>query len=411
MSSRTPYRLFPLSFSITGHGILYLSAILLLSIAVIRTSNNLLFLILATLISAFVVSSIVSRNSLKQVAVSIQVPENVFAGEHAPVNISVTNEKHVFPSFSICVENTGSNGGVRSISYYLKRLTGGRLAVGAHGDTGKPNRFLPSAYFPVLRPGETLSQISVQSFQRRGLVSFENLQISTRFPFGLFRHTERIRTDGEILIYPAVKDMSEHYHRIPFLRGLFESIQKGQGENLFSIRPYIEGESARVIDWKAAAKTGQLMSREFSREEESRICLILDTQTCEEMQGSNWEEFEKAVSLCASIAVHFISQGAGMEFMTPYSHIPYGTGYDHLHGILRSLAAVDFVKIPSRAQTPDWKETSLWSDLSFPGIRDGNILKQVFSDNVFKIVLTSKNANTFPSMVRTSSHLIFFDEL
>ena len=57
-----------------------------------------------------------------------------------------------------------------------------------------------------------------------------------------------------------------------------EGLQVGQGENLFSIRKYQEAESARIIDWKATAKTGQLMAREYARDEESKFCLILDTR-------------------------------------------------------------------------------------------------------------------------------------
>ena len=78
MNVKSSYRLFPLSFAITRSGILHLLMIILLSLAAVNSSNNLLFVILATMISAFAVSSIVGRNSLKHISLSIHVPETVF---------------------------------------------------------------------------------------------------------------------------------------------------------------------------------------------------------------------------------------------------------------------------------------------------------------------------------------------
>src|SRR5206468_703728 len=75
----------------------------------------------------------------------------------------------------------------------------------------------------------------------------------------------------------SVREVSSYFHLLPFLPGRMESARLGHGESLYAIRTYQEGESARIVDWKASAKTGQLMARDYAREEESRFCLILDT--------------------------------------------------------------------------------------------------------------------------------------
>lgn len=401
---KSPYRIFPLSFAITTQGILYLATIILLSLAALSSSNNLLLIVLVSMISAFVVSSVFSWSSLKQVSLSLQVPENVFEGERVPVKVSIRNTKRFFPSFSICVEDVERRPAIASIPVFkirIVRKSKGRQAA----EKPDPEGFHPCAYFPILRPGETHSELTVQSFPSRGRFRLEGLRVSTRFPFGLFRRSERIGIHGEVLVYPAVRSISTYFQRLPFLPGLLESLHKGEGEDLFSIRPYREGESARIVDWKATAKTRELMSREFTRDEECKFCLILDTQTHGRPDGDYWEEFERAVSLTASIAVHFIERGADMELLTPCTHIPRGSGRNHIYRILRFLATVQYSEVSPEA------DFSTWRDLDFPELQDRRALKQIFSDKVFKIILTSKTREALPPSVRRSSHIIDFHAL
>jgi uncharacterized protein (DUF58 family) len=398
------HRVFPFSFGITREGTLYILLVLLLSLAAINTGNNLLYIILSALLSTIAVSGIVSHNSLKQVSLSLQMPENVYAGERVSIKVSMKNLKRIFPSFSIRVQDSGL-GKERSSLSRIRRLVSHRNDVSDKSATADGAVFRQIAYFPVLRPGETRSELAVQSFPHRGLYRLQGFWISTRFPFGFFRRGERIGAKGEVLVYPLIQEIPSFFHLLPFLPGRLEGRHVGPGENLFSIRKYQEAESARIIDWKATAKTGELMAREFAREEESKFCLVLDTYV-HPRDDADWEDsFEKAVSLAASLAAYFLKEGAGMEFITPHEHIERGTGIDHLYRILRSLAVVKYEKAPMAA-IPD-----SWAHGYFPGIEDNQESRQILSDKVFKIIITSKPRGSFPSTVWRSSHVVFFDEL
>ena len=171
------------------------------------------------------------------------------------------------------------------------------------------------------------------------------------------------------------------------------------------MRKYQESESARVIDWKATAKTGALMAREYAREEESKFCMSLDTRMEARTGTGSKDNFEKAVSLAAGIAAHFLREGAGMEFLTPHEHVPRGMGINHLYRILRALAVVNLEMSPSAAPSDDWHPDN------FPGVRDRQAIRQILSEKVFKIILTSKPRGSFPSGIWRSSHVVFFDEL
>jgi uncharacterized protein (DUF58 family) len=396
-------RILPFSFSITRQGAIYVCCVFLLSWATINTGNNLLFLVLAALISSIAISGIISRNTLEQISLSVQVPENVFVGERVFVKVSMKNTKRIFPSFSIRAEDPGMSRAHSPFGWlWRKSLHNGRDS--ASGRAPAQPVFLQSAYFPILPAGETRAELITQSFARRGLYTLDGFWISTRFPFGFFRRGQRIGARGEVLVYPSIQPISSFFHLLPFLAGPLEGMHVGLGENLFSIRKYQDGESARLIDWKATSKTGELMAREFAREEENRFCLILDTRIQAPAAGQEIR-FEKAVSLAASIAAHFLDEGAVMEFLTPYEYLARGSGRDHLYRILRLLAVAQYEAAkPLKADEP-------WEKNSFPGIGEGQALQRILSDKVFKIIISSKPRGSFPSVIWRSSHVVYFDEL
>jgi uncharacterized protein (DUF58 family) len=391
-------RLMPLSFSITREGGIYILSVLLLSLAAINTGNNLLFLILAMLLAAIITSGIVARISLAGVSVSMQVPENVFEGERVSMKVALRNHKRLLPSFSISVDGLAPE---MQMSWFARLSGAVRHKHRSPVESGSVLRH--SAYFPLVQPGETRSELVSQSFPRRGRYGLEGYRISTRFPFGFFLRGERVRADGEILVYPAIKAVPSYFHLLPFLPGRLEGLHPGQGENLYSIRKYQPGESARVVDWKATAKTGDIMAREYSREEESKFCLILDTLIDPSAVESGAEQFEKAVSLAASLAGNFSEEGAELEFLEPGEYIPRGTGIEHLYRILRALAVI----------APRPAPPTMSSDLreEFSGIMSASELQQALSDKVFKIIITSKARGSFSSSVWRSSHVVYFSEL
>jgi len=401
---KTISRPFPFSFGITREGFLYLSFLLLLSLTAIYTGNNLLYIILATLLSALVVSGIVSRNSLKQLSLSLQMPENVFVGEKVSIKISMKNLKQIFPSFSILVEDPEQRR-KKSIGSALWSFLLSLMKKSTQAEEVERSIFHQAAYFPILRPEETRSELIIQSFPHRGLYGLQGFWISTRFPFGFFRRGEHIRAKGEVLVYPSIQDISAFFHLLPFIPGKLESRHLGQGENLYSIRQHQDGESARIIDWKATAKTRKLMAREYAQEEGSKFCLILDTRIPHPDTKECEDRFERAVSVATSIAAHFVEEGAGMEFLTPHEYIPRGSGMDHLYRILQSLAIVQYETF-----TPT-DNSEIWSPEGFSCIQNAPEFAEIFSEKVFKIVLTALPRNSFPSAIWHSSHVIYFDEL
>ena len=74
----------------------------------------------------------------------------------------------------------------------------------------------------------------------------------------------------QILVYPSVQPRPEFDHLLAELSGEVKSRFRGRGHDFYRIRPYVAFESARHVDWKASAHTGDLQVREFTKRKKNR---------------------------------------------------------------------------------------------------------------------------------------------
>ncbi|HME13559.1 MAG TPA: hypothetical protein VKF79_11890, partial [Candidatus Acidoferrum sp.] len=95
LAKRTPLRWigYKMEYRITRHGWVYISGIFLVALAALNTGNNLLFLILATLVSAILMSGILSSITLTGVELRLELPQHIFAGQTVRAAIELRNEK------------------------------------------------------------------------------------------------------------------------------------------------------------------------------------------------------------------------------------------------------------------------------------------------------------------------------
>jgi len=73
---------------------------------------------------------------------------------------------------------------------------------------------------------------------------------------------------------------------LPMITGELETNQRGRGSDLYRIRDYEPEDSARHVDWKATAKSGELKVREYTREDERRVCIVFDNPPRESRRGA-----------------------------------------------------------------------------------------------------------------------------
>jgi uncharacterized protein (DUF58 family) len=371
LAKRTPLRWigYRMEYRVTRAGWVYIAGIVLVALAAINTGNNLLFLILASLVASILMSGILSSITLAGVEMRLNLQEHIFAGQTVRASVELQNEKLTLPSFSLRLEGVKKKG----------------VEAAALLET--------PVYFPYLARKESVKQSVPLLFPRRGVYRQEAFRIVTRFPFGFLQKARRLDLATEALVYPSVEATQEFLEVLPGIQGALESHLKGRGQDLYALRDYLPNDSARHVHWKASARTGQLMVREFAREDDCRVLLVFDPHCAAATPPSSTaakDRFERAVTLCAAIAWSLHERDAQMEFRGVHVSIPLAAASENIFAVLRYLAIV-----PPLA--PD-SERDLLSDLAAD------------TESV-KIIVTSQFRGSIPAEVWNTSYVVFAEEL
>ncbi|HUY15639.1 MAG TPA: DUF58 domain-containing protein [Terriglobia bacterium] len=316
-----------IEYEITREGIAYLLVILVIAVASLNTGNNLLFLILAIMLAAIVGSGILSRMVLSGIGLEMSRPPHIFAGQPVTCRLKLQNTKKILPSYSLTVSSTRTP----APSWWRKSR-----------NAGESRKILARpVYFPYLPKGSTLEQDVELCFSERGRYTQEGFAISSKFPFGFIRKRRKIETRQELLVLPEIAPIETFRALPPALAGEIQSFSRDdRGHDLYGLRDYRLPDSARNIDWKATARAQLVKVREFSREDDRLIRLVLDNRL-PSLSTENLEKFERGVRLCASLAWHFAAQGAFLEFAAEGADIAVGHGGETLYPILEALATIE----------------------------------------------------------------------
>src|SRR5260370_39520601 len=136
-------------------GFLFIVAVALIAAAAIASANNLLFLVLATMLSVLLVSGLVSRLGLAGLELDFALPEHISAGPAIAATLAVRNLKLGMPSFSVHVagvaEETGASSPPILTSAVYFPLVPGRAPLGQAGELRVPRRGAhPQASLPFV---------------------------------------------------------------------------------------------------------------------------------------------------------------------------------------------------------------------------------------------------------------------
>lgn len=318
------------SIRLTPEGTRFVLLTLAVGVAAINTGNNLLYLLLAMMLSLIVMSGILSEQCLKQLEIRRLMPEHLFANRPTTAAFSIANLKTRFPTFSLRVMDVIA---------------------------GKPiDRDIHLLYLP---PRASVLESYPMLFPRRGRYRIEGIKLLTRFPFGLFVKAATLPLSSAAVVYPELKPLSEELvHDLATSGHEQATPQRGHGVALYRLRRYHPGDDSRTIHWKTTARQARLMVKETEAEDQRRVTLALPTAVPaarpvrQEDQPSQEQSFEQAVVLTASLAAFFHEQGFAIRLLVGDQEITYGTGIGHLYDILHSLALCQRTSTSESASLP-----------------------------------------------------------
>jgi uncharacterized protein (DUF58 family) len=331
------------SVHIPNAGLLFSALILLVTILSLSSGNNLLYLVLSALLATMFVSWAPSRLNLSRIGVSVRFPNHIFSGESATFDLTVTNRSRLLPAFSLTVAMTE-----------CRDQTSKSRASAANSTE--------LVYLPIVPARASASARIDREFPKRGIYPITGFIVHSRFPFGFIEQRRRLDAKGEIVVYPSPLPLDEFGNAAPPLLGRVESRAKGSGSDLYAIRQYISSDHRRQIDWKATAKTSQVMVREFTREDDWRVTVVFDARVEKETGAMPEfaEKFERGVTLAASLISHFLRCGVEMRLIT----VPgadsatcgadsgFGVGNAHAYRMYYQLARIEPVTEPEAGRDP-----------------------------------------------------------
>ncbi len=409
-------------FEVTKVGVVYVLVTLVIGIAALNTGNNLLYIVVAAMLAAILVSGAVSALVLRGLELEVRLPEHVFAGRPVVGRVLLRNPRRFLPSFSIRVvpahRNRDKDKGKkirkqwqwepatfafppkRAPEQQWVRLRDWRVRR-VDAVPPAPGIFEGMIYFPYLPPRADLAADLELCFERRGRYCESSFGVATRFPFAFLTKTRDVALQREILVYPPVEPPDELFEILPLVRGEWESFVRGRGSDLYRIRDYMPEDSARHVDWKATAKSGTLKVREFSREDERKLCIVFDNPTAGAIPAP---AYERAVNLAASLGWHFSTQNAEVSFVVT----GHGRGSD-LHQFLARLAVIEPQQnTPTAAGQPAGSP----SDALKRALPREEVLRAIDlgSTGEYNIVLTARPRGSLPTALWNSSYFVFLGD-
>lgn len=268
-----------------------------IGMAAYNTASNILFIALSLLLACLLLSGLLSWFNFMGVSWRVPPAGPWRAGHETLIPVQVKNGKKWLPSYGLWFDFTTypqpdaqsvrdeKEINVREVlKAFEKSFTRGRVALRERLEPG----------------GETTAEWGYKPAQR-GRAVVELVAVGSLFPFGFLRKNIGTGLRQTVLVWPVQVEyrwQGGAAARAGIQQGR-RTARAGTGEDLLALRKYSQGDSHRLIHWKASARLGQMMVRQFAAECRDGYTLRLDTP------AGVWtrpEQFELLCSFAATLA-------------------------------------------------------------------------------------------------------------
>ncbi|HDX9590487.1 TPA: DUF58 domain-containing protein [Bacillus pseudomycoides] len=171
----------------------------------------------------------------------------------------------------------------------------------------------------------------------RGEHNFSSVRVKTGDLFGIMEKETTFSVPDTFLVYPQYVDIKYRQLEKHFEQGaLSANINLAKDSTVsVGVRDYIPGDRFSWIDWKATARTNNIMTKEFEQQRSNNIMIFMDR--------SSTTLFESVVSFTASIVRAVLKQNSPASFVSVGKErtiFPLDNGDTQLQQIFCHLAKV-----------------------------------------------------------------------
>lgn len=131
-----------------------------------------------------------------------------------------------------------------------------------------------------LRPNESAQLTYQVTPKTRGMYRFGDLIALVRSELGLIARSVSIESEEQVPTYPSIIQMKK-YELMAFAQtSNFEGIKKvrrlGHSYEFEQIKPYVQGDDIRSVNWKATGRRNQLMVNQYEDERSQQVYTVID---------------------------------------------------------------------------------------------------------------------------------------
>ena len=295
--------------AISREGIYFLFIVIVVLVGAIIREINPMLLFAAFLCSPLIIAWRLGRRSLRGLKVRRRMPIQIFAGEPFIVHLETSNPRPknngLFGRFSV------SSWGVVIVD---------RIQSQRNGSTEKTKEekpYEPAVYFEYVPNEQTRRKTYAGRLPQRGRYAIGPLMISTRFPFGFFRHWfDQPISEGEpsgFVVYPKLGKLSAQWktrqHETIESRHRHRFRPSRVSGEFLGVRRWQQGDSRKWIHWRASARHQTPVVRQFEQHQNRDYAILIDLYQGNEMDDLRRENFELAVSFTATLVSETMRHG------------------------------------------------------------------------------------------------------
>lgn len=252
-----------------------LSAWLLAAILIaLNRGVDLLWAMVVLLTSALLVAWYLPRLQVQGLSVRRRVPPTAVSGQVVEIEYEIT-ASGFFPCFGIELSDRA----------------------------GDSHDLIPVAYFRVLR-GRSVHRLRWTP-PVRGVRRFDDVLVESRFPIALSRASRRLEAGAQhMTVYPGLVRLDN----VPLDASPEPTLEtsvggrRGARDEFFGMRQYRPGDDPRSMNWRATARTGQLVVREFERPPDRRLWIVLELDADSHTGRGSASTHERMFRIANSVA-------------------------------------------------------------------------------------------------------------
>jgi uncharacterized protein (DUF58 family) len=138
-------------------------------------------------------------------------------------------------------------------------------------------------------------------------IRFDGLSLQVTDLQGFFLYHHFVRKETSYRVLPALTDARgripavKQHNMLPLL-GHHQHRRPGTGSELLDLRDYLPGDPPKTIAWKASARRGRLMTKEFDSEVPIRCTLFVDTSNSVRIGGGGKNALGRIINIASAVA-------------------------------------------------------------------------------------------------------------